>query len=143
VAPGYAYLWPVYPGISSDEQQFVNLVNQARVGLGLQPLSLNSKLSLAADSHSYWQDVAFGYMGLTHQPGCNGSTPWQRMSNAGYNASWEGEVTLVSNPAANAQTAFNMFKNSPPHWQNLTSPNYTQIGVGKSAYHWTADLGGP
>jgi uncharacterized protein YkwD len=143
VAPGYTYLWPVYPGISSDEQQFVNLVNQARVGLGLQPLSLNSKLNLAADSHSYWQDVAFGYTGLTHQPGCNGSTPWQRIADAGYSASYEGEVTLVSYPAANGQAAFNLFKSSPPHWQNLTSPNYTQIGVGESAYHWTADLGGP
>jgi len=138
----YTYLWPVNPGISSDEQTFVNLVNQARGSLGLQPLALNSSLSLAADSHSYWQDVAFGYNGLTHQPGCNGSTPWQRMSDAGFNASFEGEVTLVSYPAASAQTAFNMFKGSPPHWALLMCPYFTEIGVGESAYHWTGDLGG-
>jgi len=120
----------------------VNLVNQARGSLGLAPLSLNSSLSLAADSHSYWQDVAFGYSGLTHEPGCNGSTPWQRMSDAGFSAGNEGEITLVSYPAANAQQAFNMFKNSAPHWALLTSPLFTQIGVGESAYHWTGDLGG-
>jgi uncharacterized protein YkwD len=121
----------------------VNLVNQARGSLGLAPLSLNPSLSLAADSHSYWQDVTFGYSGLTHQPGCNGSTPWQRMADAGYNASYEGEITLVSYPPASAQTAFNMFKNSPEHWALLTSALFTQIGVGESAYHWTGDLGGP
>jgi len=139
----YTYLWPVYPGISSDEQTFVNLVNQARQSLGLQPLALNSSLSLAADSHSYWQDVTFGYNGLTHQPGCNGSTPWQRIADAGFSANFEGEVTLVSYPPASPQTAFNMFKGSPPHWALLMCPYFTQIGVGESAYHWTGDLGGP
>ena len=139
----YTYLWPVYPSISNDEQQFVDLVNQARQSLGLQPLALNSSLSLAADSHSYWQDVTFGYSGLTHQPGCNGSTPWERMADAGYSAEYEGEITLVSYPPASAQQAFTMFKNSPEHWQLLTSPLFTQIGVGESAYHWTGDLGGP
>ena len=137
----YKYLWPVSPGISSEEQQFVGLVNQARQSLGLQPLTLNSSLSLAADSHSYWQDVAFGYSGLTHQPGCNTSTPGQRMSDAGYSGMYEGEITLVSYPAASAQQAFNMFKGSPPHWQLLTSPLFTQIGVGESSWHWTGDLG--
>ncbi len=129
------------PGNSSAEQQFLTLVNQARQSLGLQPLSFDSRLNLAADSHSYWQDVAFGYSGLSHT-GCKGSDPFQRMTDAGYPSGWEGEVTLVSYPAASAQTAFDMFKNSPPHWANLTSPNYTHIGVGASAYHWTADLGG-
>jgi uncharacterized protein YkwD len=140
----YTYLWPVNPGISSQEQQFVGLVNQARQQLGLKALSLNPSLSLAADSHSYWQDVAFGNSGLTHQPGCNGSTPWQRIADAGYNNSgYEGEVTLVSSAAASPQQAFNMFKGSAPHWALLTCPGFTQIGVGESAYHWTGDLGGP
>ena len=139
----YTYLWPVYPAISSAEQQFVDLVNQARQSLGLQPLALNASLSLAADSHSYWQDVAFGYSGLTHEPGCNGSTISDRMSDAGYSAGYEGEVTLVSYPPASAHQAFTMFKNSPEHWQLLTSSLFTQIGVGESAYHWTGDLAGP
>jgi uncharacterized protein YkwD len=138
----YKYLWPVAPAISTDEQQFVNLVNQARQSLGLLPLSLDPRLSLAADSHSYWQDAEFGNQGLTHVPGCNGSDPFQRVADAGYSASWEGEITLVY-PGATAQTAFNMFKGSPPHWALLTSPHFTQIGVGESAYHWTGDLGGP
>jgi len=137
------YLWPVNPGISSAEQQFVDLVNQERGTLGLASLTLNSSLSLAADSHSYWQDVTFGYSGLTHQPGCNGSTPWQRMTDAGFSAPFEGEVTLVSYPQASAQAAFNDFMNSPPHKALLLCPYFTQVGVGESAYHWTGDLGGP
>ncbi len=119
----------------------MDLVNAARQPLGLAPLTVNARLSLAADSHSYWQDVTFGYSGLTHEPGCNGSTPWQRIADAGYSANYEGEVTLVNSAGATAQQAFNMFKSSPPHWQLLTSSLFTQIGVGQSAYHWTGDLG--
>jgi uncharacterized protein YkwD len=131
----------VHPEISSDEQQFVNLVNQARQGMGLAPLSINSKLDIAADSHSYWQDVALP-TSLTHAPGCNGSDPVARMTDAGFSSSYYGEVTLVRWPTnADAQTAFDMFKSSPPHWTLLTSANFTQIGVGKSGTHWTGDLG--
>jgi uncharacterized protein YkwD len=140
-ASPYKYLKPVEPAINADEQQFVNLVNQARQSLGLQPLAINSKLSLAADSHSYWQDSFYGRTGLEHT-GCNGSTPWQRIAEAGYSGNYLGEVTLVNSAGANAQTAFNMFKGSPGHWALLTSPNFTQIGIGKSSWHWTGDLGG-
>jgi len=119
----------------------VNLVNSARQTLGLKPLTLNSSLNIAADSHSYWQDATYGYSGLSHT-GCGNSDPWPRIADAGYHGSLLGEVTLVRYPAASAQTAFDMFKGSPPHWALLTSPNFTAIGVGASAYHWTGDLGG-
>jgi uncharacterized protein YkwD len=121
----------------------VNLVNQARQSLGLKPLAINSKLSLAADSHSYWQDSYYSRTGLSHT-GCNGSDPWKRIADAGYSsASSLGEVTLVNSAGANAQTAFDMFKGSPGHWALLTSSNFTEIGVGESAWHWTGDLGHP
>ncbi|MDQ2909568.1 MAG: CAP domain-containing protein [Actinomycetota bacterium] len=81
--PPYRYLKPVHPEISSAEQQFVDLVNQARQSLALQPLSVNSKLSLAADSHSYWQDAIYGRSGLSHT-GCGGTNPWPRLADAGY-----------------------------------------------------------
>ena len=129
------------PGISSEEQAFVNLVNQARQGLGLKSLAIDSKLSLAADSHSYWQDVTFGGSGLSHT-GCGGTTPWARIADAGYSGTYLGEVTLVHSAGASAATAFSMFKNSAPHWTLLTSPNFTVIGVGQSSWHWTGDLGG-
>jgi uncharacterized protein YkwD len=140
--PPYHYLKPVHPEISSEEQQFVALVNQARQSLALQPLTLNSKLSLAADSHSYWQDATYGYSGLSHT-GCGGTDPWPRFTDAGYHGSYLGEVTLVRAPPASAQVAFDMFKGSPGHWALLTSPNFTEIGVGESTYHWTGDLGHP
>jgi serralysin len=132
----------VAPSVSADEQQFVNLVNQARQALGRAPLAINSKLSLAGDSHSYWQDGTYGGSGLSHS-GCGGSSPDARMTDAGYRWSWAGEVTLVHSAGANAQTAFTMFKNSAPHWSLLTSPNFTEIGVGQSRYHWTGNLGAP
>jgi uncharacterized protein YkwD len=138
----YKYLSPVHPELSADEQQFVDLVNQARQGLGLAILTVNSKLNLAADSHSYWQDKTYGYTGLSHS-GCNGSGPGERLIDAGYSATAWGEITLVRNPPADAATAFAMFKGSAPHWGIITSPSYTEVGVGESAYHWTADFGHP
>ena len=120
----------------------MNLVNQARQSLGLQALALNSSLSLAADSHSYWQDAAFGYSSLSHT-GCKGSDPFQRMTDAGISSGYEGEVTLVDSAHASAQTAYDLFKSSPAHWQLLTSSLFTEIGVGESGYHWTGDLWGP
>jgi uncharacterized protein YkwD len=99
-------------------------------------------LSLAADSHSYWQDATFGATGLSHT-GCGGTDPWTRIADAGYSGSWLGEVTLVNSAGASAQVAFDMFKGSAPHWALLTSSNFTEIGVGESAYHWTGDLGSP
>jgi uncharacterized protein YkwD len=119
----------------------VNLVNSARQSLGLQPLAINSKLDLAADSHSYWQDSAL-HFGLSHT-GCGGSDPVLRFADVGYTWSNLGEVTLVNSAGANAQTAFNMFKESPGHWALLTSPDFTEIGVGESTWHWTGDLGRP
>jgi uncharacterized protein YkwD len=133
-------LKPVAPGITAEEQKFVDLVNQARAGMGLKPLTINAKLDLAADSHSYWQDSAL-HFGLSHT-GCGGTAPWPRIADAGFSGNYLGEVTLVNSAGANGQTAFNMFKGSPPHWELLTSPNFTQIGVGQSQWHWTGDLGG-
>ena len=66
-------------------------------------------------------------LGLSHT-GCNGSDPFERMSDAGYTGVYEGEVTLVRKPPASAQTAFDMFKGSPGHWALLTSSSFTQIG---------------
>jgi uncharacterized protein YkwD len=140
VAP-YKFLKPVHPELSAGEQQFVNLVNQARATLGVGPLAVNSKLGLAADSHSYWQDVALP-SSLSHY-GCGSSDPGQRIADAGYYARAWGEVTLISKPPASPQSAFNLFKNSPGHWAILTSPSYTEIGIGASTYHWTGDLGSP
>jgi uncharacterized protein YkwD len=140
VAP-YTVLKPVHPELSAAEQQFVDLVNQARASLGRAALTVNTKLDLAADSHSYWQDVALGN-GLSHT-GCGNSDPGQRIADSGYRPSAWGEVTLISNPSASAQTAFTMFKNSPGHWAILTSSNYREIGIGASGYHWTGDLASP
>jgi uncharacterized protein YkwD len=133
-------LSPVQPSLDPAEQQFIALVNQARQTLSLQPLAANGALNVAADSHSYWQDAVYGYGGLSHD-GCNGSQFWQRLGDAGYAGLTTGEVTLVRYPPASAQTAFDMFRNSPGHWALLTSPDFTEIGVGEAGYHWTGDLG--
>jgi len=130
----------VRPEISADETAFVALVNAERAKQSLGPLVIYSRLSVAADSHSYWQDATYGYNGLSHT-GVNGSSPGDRALAAGYRWSTWGEVTLVSLPSANAQRAFDMFMSSPPHRAILMGGAFRHIGVGQSAYHWTGVTG--
>lgn len=133
---------PVQPEINAEETAFLVLVNAERGRLGLRALSLDSRLNVAADSHSYWQDATYGYNGLSHT-GANGSNPDQRITAAGYTWATWGEVTLVRYPAATAAVAFQMFMDSPPHRALLTGASFTQIGIGQSTYHWTGVLGVP
>ena len=139
---GSGLLAPVQPEINAEETAFLVLVNAERGRLGLRALSLDSRLNVAADSHSYWQDATYGYNGLSHT-GANGSNPDQRITAAGYTWATWGEVTLVRYPAANAAVAFEMFMNSPPHRALLMGASFTQIGIGQSTYHWTGVLGVP
>ena len=117
-------------------------MNAERTRLGLGALTLDARLNIAADSHSFWQDAAYGYNSLSHA-GANGSSPDQRITAAGYAWSLWGEVTLVRYPAANAAVAFEMFMNSPPHRTLLMGAGFRQIGIGQSTYHWTGVLGTP
>jgi len=65
---------------TSYEQLMLELVNQERAKTGAQPLAFNGNLNESADAHSNWMISAdvFNHTGLS------GSSPHQRMINAGY-----------------------------------------------------------
>ena len=139
---GYRYVEPVSPTLSSQEAEFLNLVNVERARVGLGPLSISTKLNLAADSHSFWQDAVYGASNLSHA-GKLGSSPGDRATDVGYVWSTWGEVTLVASPQLSAAAALSRFMNSPDHRAILLGPSLREIGVGASAYHWTALLAAP
>lgn len=70
------------------EVETINLINQRRTAMGLQALRTNSALTTSSRRLSF--DI--GPAGLCQHNGTDGSTPWSRMTDAGYTGSAIGEV---------------------------------------------------
>jgi uncharacterized protein YkwD len=117
----------VYSGNSAYESTLIGLINDLRSSLSLSPLSANSLLGNAARDHS--QDMAcndyFSHTGL------DGSSASSRVAAAGYSYSWVGEnIYAGSGSYGTPQQAYDTWLNSPAHYDNMTNPNYTEIGIG-------------
>lgn len=126
----------------------LRIVNRKREQAGLKPLSLNSKLTKAAQAHT--KDMAVNDF-FSHT-GSNGSSLGDRLQRVGYSYSYAAE-----NIAAGSSTPKGVMKqwmNSPGHRANILSPNVTQIGIGyyyqpndggttPYGYYWTQDFGKP
>lgn len=132
--------------------EVLKLVNQERAKVGCIPLSLESHLMSAAQSHT--EDMAFrNYFSHT---GSDGSSSAERATRAGYIWSYVGE-----NIAAGYTTPVTVMQgwmNSPGHRANILNCEYTHIGIGYfyeandqpipgqswAFYHyWTQALGSP
>jgi uncharacterized YkwD family protein len=101
----------------------VNLVNQERMGQGIQPLAVNSQLTTLARQKS--QDmVAKNY--FSHTSPTYGS-PFDMMKNAGVTYSTAGE-NLAG--AQTTESAHQNLMNSPGHRANILNPKFTEIGIG-------------
>lgn len=108
-------------------QEFINrvleLTNAERARVGLAPLTLNSSLATAAQTHS--QNMAsqdfFSHTGL------DGSSPTDRARIAGYSG---GASENIGVGYTSAEAAVNGWMNSPGHRENILNPDYRSIGIG-------------
>ncbi len=128
---------PSYP---SD---VINLINQARQAAGLSTLNVDSRLMASAQNHSI--DMAC-YSLLSHT-GSDGSSIEQRLSAAGYPATFDEEM-IYGGTGAYPQTAFDWWMNDPAHHAVIFDTRITDIGAGiafvqDSAYgdYYTVDVG--
>lgn len=104
--------------------QVLELTNQFRAQNGLSPLQLNQELSAAAQDYS--QDMA--QQDFFSHTGKDGSQPWDRAREVGYEARAIGE-----NLAAGQRTPAEVVQgwiDSPGHRANLLNSQYTEIGIG-------------
>lgn len=135
---------PCKPDIESEKAAFLALINQYRQQNGLQPLSLSSTLTTAAQLHS--EDMARrDYVSHTTP---EGKTFVDRIREAGYTYT----TCLGENIAAGystAQAVFEAWKNSQGHNQNMLNPCFKAIGIGlaysassRYQWYWTTDFGG-
>ncbi|NJR45798.1 MAG: CAP domain-containing protein [Hyellaceae cyanobacterium CSU_1_1] len=128
--------------------QVLELTNAERAKAGLKPLTLNNRLTQAAQGHSdsMAADDFFSHTGV------DGSDVSDRVQDTGYQYSYTGE-----NIAAGQKTAAEVVQgwmDSPGHRANILNADYTEIGIGYELlendsgsvnYHhyWTQVFGTP
>ncbi|WP_405884688.1 CAP domain-containing protein [Streptomyces sp. NBC_01384] len=115
----------------------VALVNSERSKAGCSPVTLNAKLSKAAQDHS--ADMA-SHQNMSHT-GSDGSDPGTRITRAGYSWSSYGENVAYGYPTPEEVMAGWM--SSPGHKRNILDCGFKEIGVGlaQPGSYWTQDFG--
>ena len=126
--------------LSAEERQTVDLINQRRGSMGLGQLQVNMSLTQAARRHS--SDI--GPARLCQHEGTDGSSPWDRIAQAGYAGIAMGEV--VGCNFATPQSVVDGWWASPGHYAILVDAAAVNIGcgwwIGPDGYGWqTCDTG--
>jgi uncharacterized protein YkwD len=110
--------------LSPLEQQTVDLINARRAAMGLGAMRLNLSLTSAARRHS--NDI--GPAGLCQHNGTDGTSPWDRIAQAGYSGGAMGEV--VGCGYTTALGVVDGWWGSPGHYAILTDRSANEIGCG-------------
>ena len=105
-------------------KEVLKLTNAFRAQNGVAPLKLNDELNAAAQGHS--QDMAL--QDFFSHTGKDGSQPWDRAKEIGYQARTMGENIAAGQRTPEA--VVEGWKNSSGHRRNMLNPNYTELGVG-------------
>jgi len=109
--------------LSVTSENIFSLTNETRAGEGLNTLTYNPKLAVAAMNKA--EDMmSKGYF-AHHSP--EGLSPWYWFVQAGYDYSVAGENLAIRFDTAEGVTA--AWLASPSHKANLMSPDFTEIGV--------------
>ena len=125
--------------------EVLRLTNSVRSQAGLNPLTLDLQLSLAAYHHSV--DMAHhDYFGHT---GSDGSASWNRIAATGYEYQTAAENIAAGYPSA--ALVVQAWMDSPSHRSNILNPSFDNVGIGYYKYandtgttnfyrYWTQDF---
>jgi hypothetical protein len=103
-------------------KELLNYTNQERRSQGLQPLTDNPQLDLAAQRKA--EDMFAKNYWAHNSP--EGTTPWSFISGAGYDYVYAGEN--LARGFTSAKDVVNAWMASPDHRANILSPNYRDVG---------------
>jgi uncharacterized protein YkwD len=126
------------PGLSGPAAQVLAITNVQRRAAGCKPLSVDPRLTRAAQRHS--QDMANrGY--FSHSTP-EGRTWDDREVAAGFPADRTGGENIAYGQRT-AAIVMQVWMGSPPHRKNILSCEFTTIGIGYYApgSYWTQDFG--
>lgn len=130
---------PTSSAAASATARVVALVNSERSKVGCAPLTVNAKLTKAAQDHS--ADMA-AHQNMSHT-GSDGSSPGDRITAAGY--SWSAYGENVAYGYGTPESVMAAWMASPGHRQNILDCGFKEIGVGlaQPGSYWTQDFGTP
>ncbi len=124
------------------EQSIADLINQKRAEQGLYPYLLVPELTQSARRHS--NDMADN--GFTGHTGSDGSTPGGRMTEAGYDWVYAGEI-IAWGFGGDPASVVAWWMNSTTHRSLILSSNYLDFGVGYArepasqyGHYWTVNF---
>ncbi|MGW0394516.1 CAP domain-containing protein [Streptomyces sp. NPDC003042] len=125
------------PPASDAAAAVLSLVNQERAAAGCSALTLNARLTKAAQDHS--EDMA-DHGNMSHT-GSDGSDPGLRITRAGYTWSTYGEN--VAYGYSSPEKVMEGWMNSPGHRQNILNCSFKEIGIGLAQpnHYWTQAFG--
>lgn len=109
---------------AQEAQTVVKLVNAQRSLAGCEPLRISQQLTSAAQGHS--QDMAINDF-FSHV-GSDGRSPWERVSDTGYEFSFGAENIAAG--YSTAEAAVNAWMNSYGHRANILNCKLKETGVG-------------
>lgn len=115
---------PDVAGLSADEQQMLNLINEERAKAGVAPLQADMRLVQSARKKS--QDMIDNNY-FSHTSPTLGSFAELIRSTTGGDYGYIGE-NLAGAPSV--EIAHKNLMNSEGHRKNILNPNYTHIGIG-------------
>ncbi|MDH2423826.1 CAP domain-containing protein [Sphaerisporangium sp. TRM90804] len=126
------------PPVRGLETAAIRLTNKERTRRGCPALRVDSRLTRSARAHS--RDMAAkNYFGHTSP---QGTTPWQRMSRAGYSNS---AAENIARGYQSAEETLRGWMASPGHRRNILNCQITTVGVGvahgSGDIWWTQDFG--
>lgn len=134
-------------GWSSDEQEVLRLVNEARArgqNCGSEgrfdathPLQMQPQLRCAARLHSRDMEVQDYF---SHRDR-NGGNPGDRIRPTGYSFRGWGENIAAGQPTP--ESVVSAWLGSDGHCANIMSPNFSEIGIGRYERLWTQVFGTP
>ena len=104
-------------------EKMIDLINQSRIEAGVFSLTVNSRLTFAAQAKA--EDM-FRLQYFDHNSP-SGTTPWHWMKQSGYNYSFAGENLAID--FITAEGAHKALMESPSHQKNILNPNYSEIGI--------------
>jgi uncharacterized protein YkwD len=123
--------------------ELLRLVNQERLGQGLDPVTLNQTL---ADQAAEYACEMIHYKFFGHVNENTGSTLADRAAESGYDYWIIGE-NLAAGQRSPVQVMAELM-DSPCHRENILNPAFTELGVGVRiggdyGYYWVEEFGRP
>ncbi|MGC9504254.1 CAP domain-containing protein [Baaleninema sp.] len=108
------------------EQRVLDLVNQERGNVGLQPLSFESRLAQAAETHS--QNMAL--QDFYSHTGADGSDFTDRMEAAGFQFQGRSAENIAAGQTTPEAVMEGWMNSTQGHREAILNPEFTQLGVG-------------